>query len=160
MKKKVFLLLFILISSIGYSQNIGLGFHSLFYTHGVSAKFKINDHNAIQGIVNLSGQLNSYSSRYLRSFNDYHSVSLLEFQPYIVGMISLHKMSLINDLGYNSFSRSFGYGVGGGVSWSFISFDSLEISNEIALTTVVTGLPGYKWSYFHFGIGLHYFFSN
>ena len=162
MKKIILLMTFVAITAIGYSQNFGLGVQSSFYTHGISAKLKMNDYNAVQGVVSLLGPYSSYTARYMKSFEESDLGSSVELQPYVVGMGSLHTMSASNIFGQNStVSSSFGFGIGGGVSWKFSSFEDFEISNEIALTTIATPFySGYTWSAIHFGFGLHYYFGN
>ena len=162
MKKILLLMTFVGITAIGYSQNFGLGVQSSFYTYGISAKLKMNDYNAVQGVVSLLGPYSSYTAGYMKSFQESDLGSSLELQPYVVGMGSLHSMSASNIFVQNStVSSSFGFGIGGGVSWKFSSFDDFEISNEIALTTIATPFySGYTWSVIHFGFGLHYHFGN
>ena len=161
MKKKIALILLIAITTNGFSQNFGLGIQSSFFTHGVSAKFKINDFNAVQAVVSLLGSYSSCSARYMKSFEEHDLGSSVALQPYIVGMGSLHTITVPNYLGQKTtVSSSFGYGIGGGVSWRFSSFENFEISNEIAWTTIVTPFyTGYNWSSMHFGFGLHYYFE-
>ena len=153
---------FVTITAIGYSQNFGLGIQSSFYTHGISAKLKMNDYNAVQGVVALLGPYSSYTARYMKSFKEHDLSSSVELQPYVVGMASLHTIVVPKYLGQNStISSSLGYGIGGGVSWSFSSLDNFEISNELAWTTIASPFyTGYNWSYLHFGFGLHYYFGN
>ena len=162
MKKKILLILLLAITTIGYSQNFGLGIQSSVYTHGISAKFKMNDFHAVQAVVSLLGPYSSYSARYMKSFEEHDLGSSVELQPYVVGMGSLHTITVPNYLGQNTtVSSSFGYGIGGGVSWRFSSFENFEISNEIAWTTIATPFySGYNWSSIHFGFGLHYYFGN
>jgi hypothetical protein len=162
MKKIILLMTFVAITAIGYSQNFGLGIQSSFYTHGISAKFKMNDFHAVQAVVSLLGPYSSYSARYMKSFEEHDLGSSVELQPYVVGMGSLHTITVPNYLGQNTtVSSSFGYGIGGGVSWKFSSFENFEISNEIAWTTIATPFySGYNWSAIHFGFGLHYYFGN
>ena len=150
------------ISTIGFAQNFGVGVQSSFYTHGISAKLKMGDYNAVQGIVSLLGPYSSYTARYLKSFEEHDLGSSVELQPYVVGMGSLHTITVPNYLGQNTaVSSSFGYGIGGGVSWRFSSFENFEISNEIAWTTIATPFySGYNWSSIHFGFGAHYYFEN
>ena len=163
MKKIILLMTFVVITTIGYSQNFGLGIQSSFYTHGISAKLKMNDYNAVQAVVSLLGPYSSYTARYMKSFKEHDLGSSVELQPYVVGMGSLHTITVPNNyLGQNStVSSSFGYGIGGGVSWSFSSLDNFEISNELAWTAIASPFyAGYNWSYLHFGFGLHYYFGN
>jgi len=162
MKKKIILILLLSITTIGYSQNFGLGIQSSFYTHGISAKFKMNDFHAVQAVVSLLGPYSSYSARYMKSFEEHDLGSSVELQPYVVGMGSLHTITVPNYLGQNTkVSSSFGYGIGAGVSWKFSSFENFEISNEIAWTAITTPFySGYNWSAIHFGFGLHYYFGN
>jgi len=162
MKKIVLLMAFVGLTTIGYSQNFGLGIQSSFYTHGVSAKLKMNDYNAAQAVVTLLGSYSSYTARYMKSFEEHDLGSSVKLQPYVVGMGSLHTITVPNNyLGQNSVSSSFGYGIGGGVSWSFSSFENFEISNEIAWTAISSPFyTGYTWSYLHVGFGLHYYFGN
>ena len=162
MKKILLLVIFVEITAIGYAQNFGLGVQSSFYTHGISAKFKMNEYNAVQGVVSLLGPYSSYTARYMKSFKEHDLGSSVELQPYVVGMGSLHTITVPKYLGHSfTLSSSFGYGIGGGVSWSFSSFENFEISNEIALTAIASPFyTGYNWSYIHFGFGLHYYFGN
>ena len=162
MKKKILLILLLVITTIGYSQNFGVGVQSSFYTHGLSAKLKMNDYHAVQAVLSLLGPYSSYSARYMKSFEEHDLGSSVELQPYVVGMGSLHTITVPKYLGHSfTLSSSFGYGIGGGVSWSFSSFENFEISNEIALTAIASPFyTGYNWSYIHFGFGLHYYFGN
>ena len=162
MKKKILLILFLAITTIGYSQNFGLGIQSSFYTHGVSAKFKMNDYHAVQAVVSLYGPYSSYSARYMKSFEEHDLGSSIELQPYIVGMAGLHTITVPSYIGLvSNRSSSFGFGIGGGVNWRFSSYENFEISNEIAWTTISTPFyTGYNWSAIHFGFGLHYYLGN
>lgn len=161
MKKNFLLTLFLAIASIGYSQNFGLGIQSSFYTHGISAKFKMNDYHALQAVVSLYGPYSSYSARYMKSFEEHDLGSSVELQPYIVGMAGLHTINLPNYIGNSKTSSSLGFGIGGGVNWRFSSYENFEISNEIAWTTIATPFyAGYNWSAIHFGFGLHYYLGN
>ena len=162
MKKIILLMTFVAITAIGYSQNFGLGIQSSFYTHGISAKLKMNNYNAAQAVVSLLGPYSSYTARYMKSFEEHDLGSSVEFQPYVVGMGSLHTITVPHLNRQNStVSSSFGYGIGGGVSWRFSSFENFEISNEIAWTAIASPFyTGYNWSYLHFGFGLHYYFGN
>jgi hypothetical protein len=161
MRKVVLLMMFVGISAIGFSQNFGVGVQSSFYTHGISVKLKMGDYHALQGVVSLLGPYSSYTARYLKSFEEHDLGSSVILQPYIVGMGSLHTVTVPNYVGQNSVtSSSFGYGIGGGVAWRFDAFENFEISNEIAWTTTATALTGYNWSYIHYGLGLHYYFGN
>jgi len=162
MKKKILLILLLSITKIGYSQNFGFGIQSSFYTHGVSAKLKMNDFHAVQAVVSLLGSYSSYSARYIKSFEAHDLGSSVELQPYVVGMASLHTIS--HKPSFPAQARilsSFGYGIGAGISWRFSSFENFEINNEIALTTIATPFySGYNWSSIHFGFGLHYYLGN
>jgi len=162
MKKILLLLVFVGITAIGYAQKFGVGVQSSFYTHGISTKFKMNEYNAVQAVVSLLGSYSSYTARYMKSFKEHDLGSSVELQPYVVGMGSLHTITVPNHLGEGStLGSSFGYGIGGGVSWRFSSFEDFEISNEIAWTAIATPFyVGYNWSYIHFGFGLHYYFGN
>ena len=121
----------------------------------------MNDYNAIQGVVSLLGPYSYYTARYMKSFQEHDLGSSVELQPYIVGMGSLHTIAVPNYLTNSQVSSTFGYGIGGGVSWKFDTFDAFEISNEIAYTNIVTPFyTGYNWSAIHFGFGLHYYFGN
>ena len=161
MKKKILLIFLLVITSIGYSQNFGLGMQSSFYTHGISAKFKMNDYNSVQGVVSLLGPYSSYSARYVRGFK-MHNIEQIEFQPYVVAMGGLHTITVPKYLIQSStVSSSFGYGIGGGVSWNFSSFENFEISHEIAWTAIASPFYlGYNWSALHFSLGLHYYFVD
>ena len=81
MKKIILLMTFVAITAIGYSQNFGLGVQSSFYTHGISAKLKMNDYNAVQGVVSLLGPYSSYTARYMKSFEESDLGSSVELQP-------------------------------------------------------------------------------
>ncbi len=134
---------------------------SSFYTHGLSAKFKINDYNTAQGVISLLGPYSSYTGRYIKGFSEKDVGSSVEVQPYVMVMGGLHTVTVSNYQGQNSVtSSSFGYGIGGGIAWKFSSFENFEISNEIACTNVATALTGYNWSYIHYGFGLHYYIGN
>jgi len=71
MKKKILLILLLVITTIGYSQNFGVGVQSSFYTHGLSAKLKMNDYHAVQAVLSLLGPYSSYSARYMKSFEEH-----------------------------------------------------------------------------------------
>ena len=121
----------------------------------------MNDYNAVQAAVSLLGPYSSYTARYMRGFKEHDLNGSVELQPYVVGMGSLHTIIVPNYSGKNYRSSSFGYGIGGGVSWSFSSFENFEISNEIAWTGIASNFyTGYNWSFLHFGFGLHYYFGN
>ena len=148
------------ITTIGYSQNFGLGIQSTFTTsgiHGISAKFKMNDYNSVQAVLGKYSSVSFYSARYMKSFEEHDLGSSVELQPYVVGIGSLHTITLRYENSH-TISSSLGYGIGGGVSWKFSSFDNFEISNEIAFNVV--DFYGYNWSYLHFGFGFHYYFGN
>ena len=161
MKKIILLMAFVGITTIGYAQNFGLGIQSSFYNSGISAKFKMNEYNAVQGVVSLLGPYSSYTARYMKSFEE-HGLRQIALQPYVVGMGSLHTITVPNYLDQSpTLSSSFGYGIGGGVSWRYFYFENFEISNEIAWRVLTTPFyAGYNWSYIHFGFGLHYYFGN
>ena len=161
MKKIILLMAFVGSAFVGSAQNFGVGVQSSFYTHGISAKLKMGDYNAVQAIVSLLGPFSSYTARYLKSFEEHDLGSSVMFQPYVVGMGSMHSITVKDAYGrVYSRSSSFGYGIGGGVTWHFDAFENFEISNEIAWTTTATALTGYNWSYIHYGLGLHYYFGN
>jgi hypothetical protein len=126
----------------------------------------MNDYNAVQAAVSLLGPYSSYTARYMKSFKEHDLGSSVELQPYVVGMGSLHTITVPQSLSASfvlnsTVSSSFGYGIGGGVSWGFSSFENFEISNELAWTAIASPFyTGYNWSYLHFGFGLHYYFGN
>ena len=160
MKKNILIILISCFSLVGFSQDFGLGIQSSFYTQGISAKYKMNDYNAIQAVATILGPYASYTGRYLKSFNETNVGSSIELQPYVLGSASLVTVTVPNYLGGSDvISSSFGYGLGAGISWSFNVFENFEISNEIAWTNTATTLTGYTWSYIHYGFGIHYFFG-
>ncbi len=155
MKTKIIIICMLIVSSVVYSQNFGVGIQSSFYNHGLSAKIKLNDDNAVQAVVSLLGPFSSYTGRYIKGFESNIVGESIKLQPYIVGGISLHTITVPNQ----TISSSLGYGIGAGIDWSLISFGNFEISNEIAWTNVTTALVGYSWSYIHYGFGVHYYFG-
>ena len=102
MKKIILLMAFVGITTIGYAQNFGLGIQSSFYNSGISAKFKMNEYNAVQGVVSLLGPYSSYTARYMKSFKEHDLGRSVELQPYVVGMGSLHTITVPKYLGHNS----------------------------------------------------------
>ena len=74
---------FVGVTFVGSAQNFGVGVQSSFYTHGISAKLKMGDYNAVQGIVSLLGPYSSYTARYLKSFEEHDLGSSVIFQPYV-----------------------------------------------------------------------------
>ena len=62
---------FVAMTAIEYSQNFGLGIQSSFYTHGISAKLKMNDYNAAQGMGALVDLYSSYIAWYMKSFEEH-----------------------------------------------------------------------------------------
>lgn len=54
---------FVGVTFVGSAQNFGVGVQSSFYTHGISAKLKMGDYNAVQEIVSLLGPYSSYYSK-------------------------------------------------------------------------------------------------
>ena len=164
MKKKILLILLLVITTIGYSQNFGLGIQaSSSNFNGISAKFKINNFNSVQAVATLgNGSYTAYSARYIRAFKE-HSFQNIGFQPYGVGMVGSYTFSLpsyYNGYFINTKRTSFAYGIGGGISWSFNSFNNFEISNEISVSTLSSPLYGYNWAPLRVGVGLHYYFGK
>ena len=120
-------------------------------------KFKMNDYNAIQGVVSLLGPYSEYTARYMRGFQEHDIGGAVTFQPYAVGMVSLQ--TFYYNSPYSFDNNGVGFGVGGGTDWRFSTVDNLEVSAEIAYRTT-TAYTSYNYFPIHIAFGAHYYFGN
>lgn len=177
--KKVLLITIFCISTSCFAQKFGVGVQSSVYTHGISAKFKMNDYNAIQAVASLVGPYSEYTARYMRGFQEHDIGSVVTFQPYAVGMVSLqtfyYKTYYYGASPYTpEDAHGVGFGIGGGTAWRFSAVDNLEVSAEIAYRTTTANLThrhtnvvgtaytysAYTYTPIHIAFGAHYYFGN
>jgi len=167
MKKILLLIVIFSISTSCFAQKFGVGVQSSFYTHGISVKFRMNDYNAIQGVVSLLGSYSEYTARYMRGFQEHDIGGAVTFQPYAVGMVSLQ--TFYYNSPYIDDTHGVGFGIGGGTAWRFSAVDNLEVSAEIAYRTTTASLThtyssytytAYNYFPIHIAFGAHYYFGN
>tara|TARA_A100001037_G_C14941409_1_gene540728 strand:+ start:65 stop:553 length:489 start_codon:yes stop_codon:yes gene_type:complete len=162
MKKQILTILLLAITTIGYSQRFGVGVQSSIYNPGLSAKFQMNDYNAVQLVASfLAYNYSDYSARYIRGFEEYNIGDVVTFQPYAVAMVSLQTFH------YNSpiiaDESGVGYGIGGGTSWKFSAVDKLEVTVELAFRGTFVDYNSIYYTYWTPLLpvfGAHYFLGN
>ena len=151
--KKLFIIISLLSVSLGFSQEIEVGFQSSFPSYGPSVKFNLGEQSKGQVIIGSFGTVSSISGRYIKSLSSSNDISGVVFDPYVYGQLGSWTYDY-DLLGIKD--TSFGYGAGIGVDSSLLHFisENLNLGIEIGLGGV--DLEYYDIDLLSFGLGIHF----
>ncbi len=173
MKRGLLIILFVLVLLYIPSNNnaqetsqqekgkVGIGFQSCFPVWGGSVMLNLNEHNSIQGMLGMLGDVKSYGGRYLYRFsNKQHS------NTYGYGLLGAFSYTgYVYNENYHLEKKTetvFGYGAGLGVEYSWQRWmpDLFPLwwNIEIGFGSIKFEEVDYDFSAIFYGAGFHYYF--
>lgn len=166
LKKCIFIASIVFFSFNSTAQNldyprIGVGLQANFPAGGLSIKGDLTEQHSAQVVIGIFGPFSSYYGRYLYNFKENGENLLLK--PYVYGQLGYWKYDLesyygITGTGFEESSSSIGYGIGGGLEFTYPSLsDKLKYSVELGYSKV--DLQYYDFKSITFGVGIHYYFN-
>ncbi len=142
----------------------GVGGQATYPVAGVSLKFNIGDHAALQGIFGAFGlvsiEVKSLMARGLFRFNETRGV-----EPYLYAAIGVWTIKETGFLGAldpaATIEETFpGYGIGGGIEYESEKIPDVALNFEIGYGSLRNKKSTFQFSSITYGAGIHYYFMR
>ncbi|MCK9409343.1 MAG: hypothetical protein WCX28_09360 [Bacteriovoracaceae bacterium] len=142
-------------------RTFGIGGQASYPVGGVSVKFNIGDHAAVQGVFGFFGiagiELKSMMLRGLFRFNEINSV-----EPYVYGTAGYLEITS-NNLQHPALNKKEtfpGYGVGGGIEYESQSIPDVAVNAEVGYGSLQNKTIDFEFSRVTYGAGIHFYFMR